>query len=40
MKDAVAANRLAGRMEDVVRAATCFLTEMTTVQPVFLPIAA
>jgi hypothetical protein len=40
MKDAVAANRLAGSMEDVVRAATRFLTEMTTVQPVFLPIAA
>jgi hypothetical protein len=40
MKDAVAANRLAGSMEDLVRAATRFFTEMTTEQPVFLPIAA
>ena len=40
MKDAVAANRLAGSMEDLVHAATRFLTEMTTEQPVFLPIAA
>ncbi len=40
MNDAVAANRLAGSMEDLVRAATRFFTEMTTEQPVFLPIAA
>jgi transposase len=40
MKDAVAANRLAGNMDDLVRAATRFFTEMTTEQPVFLPIAA
>jgi hypothetical protein len=40
MKDAVAANRLAGSMEDLVRAATRFFTEMTTEQPVFLPIVA
>jgi hypothetical protein len=40
MNDAVAANRLAGSMADVVRAATHFLAEMTTEQPVFLPIAA
>jgi DDE superfamily endonuclease len=40
MKDAVAANRLAGTMEDLVRAATRFFAEMTMQQPVFLPIAA
>jgi hypothetical protein len=40
MNDAVATNRLAGCMADVVRAATRFLTEMTTEPPVFLPIAA
>jgi transposase len=40
MKEAVAANRLAGSMEDLIRAATRFFTEMTTQQPVFLPIAA
>ena len=40
MKDAVAANRLAGSMEDVGRAATRFLTERTTEQPVFPSIAA
>jgi hypothetical protein len=39
-KDAVAANRLAASMEDLVRAATRFFTEMTTEQPVFLPVAA
>jgi hypothetical protein len=40
MNDAVAANRLAGSMVDLLRAATRFLTEMTTEPPVFLPIAA
>jgi hypothetical protein len=40
MKDAVAANRLAGSMEDLVRAAARFFTQMTTEQPIFLPIAA
>jgi hypothetical protein len=40
IKDAVAANRLAGSMADLVRAPTRFLTEMTTEQPVSLPIAA
>ena len=40
MKDAVAANRLAGSMENVVRVATRFLTKTMTEQPVFLPIAA
>jgi transposase len=40
MKDALAANRLAGSIEDLIRAATRFFTEMTTEQPVFLPIAA
>jgi transposase len=40
MKDAVAANRLAGSMEDLIHAATRFFTAMTTEQPVFLPIAA
>jgi transposase len=40
LKDAVAANRLAGSMEDLIRAATRFFTQMTTEQPVFLPLAA
>jgi hypothetical protein len=40
MNDAVAATRLVGSMADVVRAATRFLTELTTEQPVFLPLAA
>jgi hypothetical protein len=38
--DAVAVNRLASTMEDLVHAAARFFTEMTTEQPVFLPIAA
>lgn len=40
MKDAVAANRLARCLDDVVRAATRFFSEMTTEPPVFLPVAA
>lgn len=42
MKDAVAANRLAGSMDELISAATRFFTEMTTRtdQPVFLPLAA
>jgi hypothetical protein len=40
MKDAVAANRLTGSMDQLIRAATRFFREMTTEQPVFLPIAA
>jgi transposase len=40
MKDAVAANRLAGSMDQLIHAATRFFTEMTTEQPVLLPIAA
>jgi len=40
MKDAIAANRLAGSMDDLIRAATRFFIEMTTEQPTSLPIAA
>ena len=40
MKDAVAANRLAGSMDQLIHAAPRFFMEMTTEQPVFLPIAA
>jgi transposase len=44
MKDAVAANRLAGSIDDLVRAATRFFVQMTTEteseRPVFLPLAA
>jgi hypothetical protein len=40
MKDAVAANRLAGSMADLIRAATRFFTERTTEQPVVLLMAA
>ena len=40
MKDAVAANRLAGSMDALICAAIQFFREMTTEQPVFLPIAA
>jgi hypothetical protein len=39
-KDAVTANRRAGSMDQLIHAATRFFTEMTTEQPVFLPIAA
>lgn len=40
MKDAVAANRLANTIDDVVHAASRFFTERASIQPVFLPIAA
>jgi transposase len=40
MKDAVAANRLAGSMDALVRASARFFSEMTTEQPVVRPLAA
>jgi len=40
MKDAVAANRLATTIDDLVQAANRFFTERASTQPVFLPIAA
>jgi len=40
MKDAVAANRLAGSIADLVQAAVRFFSARTTACPVFLPVAA
>jgi hypothetical protein len=36
----IAAKRLAGSMDDVIRSATRSFTDMTAQQPIFLPIGA